>query len=310
MTKYFALAKQSAWGTEATPDKFFYVVSESYTPRVEVITPDVVTLKETPFGIRVREWMEGDFTVPIDFNYMGWFFKGLLKDVTTSQPDATNAPNTYEHTFTPTEDAFLDVFTVEKNLDDFLIIRSVNTSIVSTTLEAPVGEIITATIGLHGNFFKKMTSALSPSYPSLEICTSNDATLTLEGTSVKVRAFRFTLENSLGIDESYILGTDAYVQPTLNWREGTIEVDMILEDSSIFDYFEAGTELSSLVFDVVGKEIEAGYNYELKVTSTKSIIVEWSSELRRERLIQSATFRLLDMTNKLSILLRNTTSGY
>jgi len=306
MTKYFALKKQTAWDSPVDPDVFFYVVEESVNPRVDVITPDVVTLKETPFGVRIRDWVEGDFTVPIDFNQIGWLLKGLLKDVSTSEPTT----GVYEHTFTPTDDPYLDCFTVEKNLDDFLIIRAINTSIVSMELEAPVGEIITATISLHANKFEKRTSALSPSYPDLSVCTSNDATVSIDGASAKVNAFRLTIENTLGIDESYILGSADYLRPTLNWREGTIEMDLILEDSSIFDKYDAGTEISSLVFDVVGKEISGGYNYELKVTSDKAIITEWSSELRRERLIQSVTVRLLDMTNKLSILLRNTVSSY
>ena len=101
MSRYLGIGKQTEWGTGVSPSEW-----------LDPITIDIKTEKE-PLQLRtisnrlVQKFLEGkivvtgDIETPANPEAIGLLLLATFGNVSTSQPDATNAPSVYQHEFTP-----------------------------------------------------------------------------------------------------------------------------------------------------------------------------------------------------------------
>lgn len=266
------VAEESTYGTYVAPTRFYEFVSEELSMEIEKIESE--SLRSGTYMLSTSRWapgkinVEGDIEMELTYKAMGLWFKHMLGQVNTAQPDAVNAPSVYTHTFIPGD--FPTGLTVQVG----------RTSVDGTThafsylgcrvseweMEAAVEDPVKMTVSLFGREEVTTEALETVTYPvGNRIYTFVQGTLTVDGTPVDVKEFSLSGENGLD-DERYFLGSQlrkAPIQAELRTYEGELTTEF--NDLVLYNKFINGTEGTlELTFD--GPNIEDTFGYQVKIT--------------------------------------------
>lgn len=101
----FGTAEEETWGTGVTVDRFHEFVEESLQRRQSVISSNGLRpgtrYRRGARRVQTRNDAHGTVRMEVMDQGFGRFFEHMLGAVATTQPDDSNSPTVYAHTFTP-----------------------------------------------------------------------------------------------------------------------------------------------------------------------------------------------------------------
>ena len=215
---------------------------------------------------------EGDATYEQIINFLAMALKG---GVTPTQPDPTNAPNTYQWTFTPnlTSKNNQDSFTVEYG-DDTQEWESTFVVVENLELGVALGEVVSLRADLFGRFPSKSTFTAGLSDPTVNEIVANDVRVYIDGSW---SALGTTQKSNLVAGATIRFPTGLvpikYADGSLDFsdlveqrRHFELELDLAMGSDAITEYdaYVAGTS-RAIRLEFTGSLIEASYNRKLTI---------------------------------------------
>ncbi len=264
------VGEETTYGTPVTPNRFFEFVSESLKLDLERL--ESRGLRAGTRVLRSDRWrtgrrsVSGDIELEVNSKSQGLLWKHMLGSIATTTP--SGATNTRDHTATPGD---LPVgLTVQVGRPDVGgTVRPFTyhgCKIATWALRASVGEIGLLRLGVVGEDEDTATSLASASYASGdELMTFVEGSLSIASSTVDVREVEITGDNMLAADR-HRLGSGLIREPVeADMRRYGGRIVAFFPDLTAYNRFVTGTEASlELLFQ--GSQIEAGFNYETKVT--------------------------------------------
>jgi hypothetical protein len=315
---FIGLAKQTDFATKGTVTDYLPFLDAEITEGHGEIwsVSSKSRYDRTPVLGRYNVGMNG--TVEVRADDIGLLLLGLFSNLTTDQPDAVNAPNTYRHVFKPQDT--LKYLTAElkfgtANVSELLTGLAVN----ELTLEWALELLTVAFSGI-----AKKPEKVTPSTPTLSTLKSfafHQATLTLAGSSVGVRSGRIGFVNSIDEDD-YVSGSRYREGAEPGKLEGSAEFELYFADMSWVERFwgaegATGPQDTPAVYacnaKFVGDLIEATYNYTIEVDIPKLFLTEVSKPVSgMDKIIQRIAGRVVveSDTDLPSITLINKKTSY
>lgn len=257
--------EESSYNTRVAPDRFYEFRSEGLSMARNRLESQAVRNRhfQTRWGEGSRGW-EGDVAFELANRGFGRIFEHAFGSVATTQPDSTNAPNVYDHEFTP-GDLVGYSLTVQVGRDD-LPFDLTGGKVGSLQIACSTDEIAVITASLVGADEATDQSMASASYPDIELMTFVHGSLSIAGSEVAVNDFSGTLNNGLNTDRRR-LGSGIRRNPQRTaFRDfsGTFNADFT--DLTMYNRFVNGDE-AALVLLFEGSAIEDTYNYQVQITS-------------------------------------------
>ncbi len=310
MSRYVGFGKQSAIDTPSAPTSFLDAV------RFDVSLEKPVIRRRTIAGRWVSDYAPGKAVARGEVEFylnpksLGAPLLMTLGNISTGQPDPTNAPNVYEHTFTPLEvGGQPPSYTVELGADG-IARRIVGAIGESMAIEVAPGEYATATLTILG-VKEEQAAPSTPSFPQLRDWTSHDAQVQVGGTPAELQALSLEINNNPSA-EHHVIGSRYLTRHELGELEVSGSMDIRFLDRSHLDRFLQDQE-TSLTITFTGPEIEAGYSYQLVISLPRIVYDSWSAEVSSsEMVVQSIEFVAVKPQGDdvVRILLRNDEEGY
>lgn len=254
---------EANYGTYTEPTRYFEFVSEELTMEIERVESEA--LRAGTRTLRSDRWspgkknVEGDVELELMQKGQGILWKHMLGGVVTSQPDETDAPNVYLHTFTP------------DHITNSLTVQVGRTAVSGTThpfsylgctvteweIEAAVEDPVNLTLSLLGRDETTSETLGTPSYPTgNRLYTFIHGSLTLDGDAFDVKEFSLSGENGLD-DDRYFLGSQLRKKPVqaeiLNF-EGEITTEF--NDLDTYNKFIQGQEAALVLTFDTGNQID------------------------------------------------------
>lgn len=263
------VAEETDYGALVTPSRFYEFRSEGLQRTINRIESQAIRkgdrLLRSDRWAPGQESVEGDITAEIAYKSFGLWFKHAFGAVATSQPDATNNPDVYEHLFTlgQLEDKSL---TAQVGLDD---IPKAYTGIVisSWSIEVSNDGFALLQLSLAGREEDLGEPLAAVSYPTgLVLLPFTHARLDVGASTVQVNQASVSCDNQLATDR-YALGSGLMRRPAEAQRRqvtGSVEADF--DSLTLYNRYINGEE-AKLVLDFVGPAIDADFNYQLEVTA-------------------------------------------
>lgn len=300
------VAEEVTYGTLVTPDRFFEFVSEGIKTTRNRIESN---------GLRNREFQsrfkpgsispEGPINMELATKGFGLWFKHALGAVATSQPDATGNPTVYDHLFTAGD---LDdrSLTVQLGRDEFPFAYT-GAKVNSLEIGCQVDQLATVNVGIVARDEDTATVKATPSYPTTDLVSFVEGTLTLEGSEVPVKSCNWQLANALATDR-FALGADKRREPERNgFRNltGSFDADF---DTALYNRYVSGA-IGELKLLFVGAAISGAFNFETEIVSQVRFDGETPSVGGPEEIRQNITFKGMPVTgdaDALSIRYRTT----
>lgn len=262
------VAEETTYGTLVTPARFYEFRSEGLQNTINRIESQAI--RKGDRLLRSDRWapgqqsVAGDIAAEIAYKSFGLWFKHAFGSVATSQPDATNNPDVYEHLFT-LGDLEQHSLTAQIGLDD---VPKAYTGVVVTSWSIEVSNdgFAVLTLSLAGREEDLSASLATVSYPAgLVLLPFTHASLDIAGSAMQVSQANIQCDNQMATDR-YALGSGLMRRPAEVERRavtGSVEADF----DSLTDYnrYINGTE-SKLSLSFVGPAIDPNYNYELAIT--------------------------------------------
>lgn len=275
--------------------------------RIETAGIDSIGFSNTRFR-QGRVNVNGGETVEVLYEGAELLFKHLFGAVSTSQPDPTNAPNVYNHTF-----SIADTLPVGLTLE----LNRGGTSFYVTGGKIGQAEL---SQGIDGAMQMALTivgrelatgTASSKSIPTANIFAAPDCTLKWNALAQDVSDWKFTFNNNLDSDRIYI-GSRLIKNPV---RAGRIEVTGTFltefQDNTLWTDFKNATQRAVLI-QSIGDTIEGGYNNEFNLTIPISIMsaipIQVSDEGRITVEVSWKAYRSAT-ENEAKLVLRNTVTS-
>jgi len=301
-TRYLGVAEETTYGTLVSPTAYLDIRSESVEPSRDFLFPVTVAARERQYKGEGPFRESGSielFVEPVNFGYLlKWFFG----DVSTDQPDAVGAPNTYRHRFTPqpaiksfsahigTE--IEEAGTAQKRAIHGMFINSMR-------IEAVARELVVCSLDVTAEE-EEVAAVDTPTFPDERFFAFGDGSVTVAGGDItaRVEAFRLTLENDIDTD-AFVLGSIKYPGIRLQGFNCTGEMELAFLDWDEHKRFLGGATLAAqsdfaAELKLTGDAIEAGYNFQLRLdlprihyTSSHPPIEE------RNRIVQRVAFQAL-----------------
>ena len=310
MSRYVGFGKQSSINSPATVTKYLDAI------RFDMASEKPVLKRRSVSGREVNGYAPGKVTVKGEIEFylnpkgVGEALLMTLGEVSSSQPDPTNAPSVYEHTFTPISvGAQPPTYTVELGADSVArrIVGAIGDSI---TVEAAPGEYASATLSILGVREESSTPA-TPSFPSSRDWTSHDASITLGGAEAELQALSLEVNNNPS-DDHHVIGSRYLTRHELGELEVSGSMDIRFLDSQHLEDF-LNDEETSMTISFTGDEIEGGLNYSLTIELPRIVYDSWSAEVSRsEMIVQSIDFVAVKPPDGsvVKFTLRNDEEGY
>lgn len=272
------IAEETTYGTYVAPTDFFEFNSASVTPNVETIVPTSLGRGVYRRASRRESFITGGASsVNLDLvnKGLGLWFKHMIGNVATTQPDPTNQPNHYVHTFTPLEGLKGRYLTVQVgvpptdgSIEPF---TGLGARVTSWEISAAVDEAATLSTTMDLKTVDVSQTLETPSYPSgLRTFTFLSGSLTLDGSAFGVlSSLTISGDNPANTNRRGFGNTK--FEPLANdfWSiTGSFESEF--ENRDAYDAWVAGTEQANLIatFEISGSEIDSGQSnpYQIIVT--------------------------------------------
>jgi len=299
--RYIGVAEESTYGTFVNPTRYIDILREN------LVYDRGITPVQTVWSRAIQKYVEGKARVEgsIDFavepENLGEIFKWCLGSVETT---GTEAP--YTHTFKPADDikSFSMVVVSEK------VKRKITGCLVPRlTLETPL-DIVTSSIDVLAKKEEKDTGSYTSTISSLAPFVFKQGTLTLGGNdrSKYLRALRLRIDNNIPIDDLYGFGDVGPQKILVANRTVECELEMAFEDTTEYDDFLAGIEVSLDLKFVNG-------NYEFEIDLPKIVYKSDTAPHidRREPLVATIPCQVLyDSASgyEVALKLKNNVSSY
>lgn len=271
-------SEETVYGTAVTVDRGYEIRSESLSLESQRIESSAI--RPGKRVLRSGRWFQGqrsvggEITMELGTVSFGRWFKHCFGGVATSQPDATNSPTVYLHTFTP--GALPVGLTVQVGRPDtsgtVQPFTYTGCKVASWTLSSAIGEIVTFAPTLLGRDETTATALATASYPaSLDLLTFVEGSLTIGGSAHEMRSINLQGTNGLA-DDRYVHGSRLRNEPLEIGSEGsqarvysgTIEGEF--QNLTAYNRFVNGTE-AELVLLFQGGVIEDALPFEVKITA-------------------------------------------
>jgi len=309
LARYLGIGKETTFGTAVAPTKYIAIVSEN------IALDKSILLSEDIQSRQVSRWREGTEKVVGGWRYyphyedIGEVLLGLLGSVATTQPDATNAPNTYQHIFTPGDT--IPTWTVEVGLDSVTAKQAVGVAVEALRLALRPDSLLDVDVRVLGKSLGIATLG-SPSFGSLApIAFSDVSSMFVAGSAASLIEFELNVANNIN-DGVFVLGSRQLDRVEVGYIEVAGRFSLAFDNTTQMNKFLSGDE-SSLQVKIEGSVIESTYKYTLQIDLGR-IVYNAAEEFidRRERIIENVEFIALKPANDdiLKFTLINTETGY
>jgi len=308
--RYLGIAQEATYGTAVAPTLFLPIVSERIVPDAGLVVAENVASRSAQKLVQGRFRNAGDIVCHIFPDGITKLFEFALGEATTTQPDAVNAPNTYQHVFVDQDEvksftASIGAELLERRIAGCLVNRMEIASVVAD-------QILMATFGIIGGQETKQPIG-SPTWPAdIDPFATHQTTITIGGIdkSAQVEACRIVVNNNIPDRWGHKSRFEQRIELGPTVVEGSL--DLAFVDADQYDAFLAGSEFS-LQLKAVGEKIEATYFYTFQVDVHRCV---YASDVaphidRREPLKLTAPFRALykdkdDRTIKITVINKET----
>ena len=313
--KIFGFKKEVSRGTpESAPSKFLAVGADSELNYSTVLIPDekIRGFKERfPSAPGVKEGTGALSNIDVEASTIGDLLFGCLGNVATSQPDATNAPNTYRHIFNRLNSIQMPSFTffVDRRLS---VKRYPLTVIKKLALSGAVDGKALVNADL---MFKteEADSPLSPGFSSPKPLMFFQTDIKIDGVSnIDVRSWNLNIDNGSVVQRTLNQSRDArdIVSPGMFIMDGGFEIYFETE-AQREKFLDAGAASFSIL--LTGDTIEDTYKNQLEITMPEIRYTAYPFGGIEDLLGASVTFdaEFNATTGKsLEAILTNEVSGY
>ncbi|MEV0085260.1 phage tail tube protein [Saccharopolyspora sp. NPDC050642] len=270
--------EQTSYATAATVDRGYEFRAEALSLEAQRIESS--GLRPGKRVLRTKRWFQGqrsvggEITMELGTVSFGRWFKHAFGAVSTAQPDATNAPTVYKHTFTPGPPP--PGLTIQVGRPDTAgtvhPFTYTGCKVSSWTLSSAIGEIVTLAVTVLGRDETTATPLATASYPAnLDLLTFVEGSLTVAGSAHEIRSINLQGTNGLA-DDRYVHGSRLRNEPLEIGAEGsqarvysgTIEGEF--NNLTAYNRFVNGDE-AELVLLFAGANIAGAFNYEVRITA-------------------------------------------
>lgn len=280
-----AFGEESTWGDRVAPDRSFEFRSENLTLDQQRIESEAIRASEfQPRWGEGSKGVGGDITYELANRGFGLILKHALGAVDSSQPDDVEAPDVWDHVFTPGDLTPLGL-TCQVIRDD-VPFEYTGLKISQLQIACDVDQIATLQVSHAGRAEDLTQTAHDPDFPDgLELMTFIHGALLIDDVETPVNSAQFQLENSLDIERRR-LGSGFRRNPQRNaFRNLTGSLNADFADLALYNRFVSGTE-AKLALNFVGSEIVTGFNFETRIltnirTDGTTPTVEGPAEIRQ-----------------------------
>lgn len=235
-------------------------------------------------------------------------FKHIFGQVTTSQPDPSNAPNVYDHTFEIADSLPLGL-TVEVNRGgtSFFVTGA---NIQSAQISQDLDQFMRLSVDIIGRDYDTGTAS-TDTIPTTNAFSAPDAILQWNGNALQCSNFSVQINNNLD-DNRVFIGSRLRKQPVRASRiEVTGSFEIEFTDLTVFNDFTALTQ-RELLIQSIGATIEGGFNNEFNLTLPITELTAAPIQVSDEgRITYSAEFKSLRSSsqNEVKLVMRNTVTS-
>jgi hypothetical protein len=304
MSRYFGVGKATSWGVPVAVTDYIEILNESLSEDNQVIFDLDVSSRDP------RSHSPGPFAVSGDIVFnprpdnCGQLFAWALGSDMVSQPDPTNAPNTYEHTIKGADT--LPFFTGEVGVDNpsDVVAKKYDSLMVDTVRLAhdPEGRL-EMTCGLRGRSVDVGGVPGTPSFSVLSPFVFHMAQIKIAGVSNdNVEALNININNNLQPRPQVGSRFVAEYKPGPRVVDGSFDISF--ESADEFKRFLGGAaattpqdSLSTVSLEIVYTSyelIEATYYYKLGVSLPQVVYTTHNANIdRRERVVEGVGFRAI-----------------
>jgi len=300
LARYLGVGEESTYGVAAPPTRYIDILRESL-----VYDKGYIPV-ETAFSREIRKYVEGKAKVTggIDFTVepenVGEFLKWALGSVETT------GTGPYTHTFKPADT--IKSFTVIVVSE--VVQRKITGCLINRLEIESALDIVTGSIEVLGSREVKDAGNYTPTISTLPPFVFKQGSLILGGAdrSSYLRAFRLRINNNIPEEDLYGFGDNHPQRILVRGRRVEAELEMVFTDTTEYDNFLAGTEVSLNLKFVNG-------DYEFEVILPKMVICSDTTPHidRREPLRITAPMLVLYDSSSgydVCIKLKNSVSGY
>jgi len=279
MNSWLGFGEESSYGTAGTRTNFLEIESETLMKEVtrieavSILRRGVVDNKVLSGTVHVA----GDMAFPVQYD--GWLklLKHAFGAVADSQPDVTNAPTVYKHTFT-IQDVLPTGLTFEVFRDTTQFTTEPNKSFVYTgckiekiDFSCAIDEVLKCSVGIMGqNEARAARSSSNPPFSTSPYVIFTQGILTYNNNDLEVNNVNLSLSN--GLAARYKLGSALTREPVADVKiaaTGSFECEF--QDWNEYDDFVNTTE-RTLTLNFTGPSIQGGQSYKMNFTMTQVFI--------------------------------------
>ena len=310
MTRYLGLGKEDAFGQPASPTRFIDPLRIDVASEKEPILRRSVASRAPVDEAAGSVVVSGEVEFQVEPTVFGDFLLMLLGKVSSSQPDPSNAPTVYQHTFTPCEVGETPpTYTLELASDNTA--RKVVSAIIeSMKIELAPGEYVSATASIVGQK-EEQSSPQSPSFPQTRPWHSGEASIKINGEEAELQALSLEINDNPSTDH-HVIGSRYLPRHELGELEIKGSMDIRFSDRKYLDEFLEEEE-ASITIELAGDPIEGGYGYEARIEFPRVVYSAWSGEISgSDPIVQSVDFVALKPSSgdAVKFTLTNTVSEY
>lgn len=310
LSSFLGFVEQTGYSTRVLPaTKFLPLISGGDSiaredQRIETGGVDSIGFDSTRRALG-RLNVSGSVEVEVLYEGLELLFKHMFGQVTTAQPDPTNAPNVYQHTFV-VADTLPVGLTIEVHRGGtsfFITGANVQSAEISQDLDA----FMTLSMDIIGHDYDTGTAS-TETIPAKNGFTAPDCTLKWGSNFQQVSSWSCQINNNMD-DGRVFIGSRKRKQPVRASRlEVTGSFELEFTDLNVFNDFKAQTQ-RSLVIQAIGATIEGGKNNEFNLTLPLTEIIAAPIQVSDEgRILYSADFKSLRSSaqNEMTLVLQNT----
>ena len=310
---FIGFTEQTGYTTRVLPaTKFLPMISGGDSiaredQRIETGGIDSIGFSSTRFK-NGRLNVTGSAEVEILYEGTELLFKHLFGTVVTSQPDPSNAPNVYDHTFT-IADTLPTGLTVELNRGGtsfFITGANIQSAEISQDLDA----YMTMSMDMIGRDLDTGTASTA-TIPTKNGFSAPDCTVQWNSGEVCVSSWSLQINNNLD-DNRVFVGSRLRKQPVRASRlEVTGSFEIEFTDTTIWEDFK-NIEQRELLITCVGETIEGGFNNEFTLTLPISSLTAAPIQVSDEgRIVYTAEFKSYRSSseNEAKLVMRNTVTS-
>ena len=234
-------------------------------------------------NIEYKEGYPGDFTIsgplnmPAYVEELGYFLYYLFGSVSTTQPDATGAPNTYQHTFTFGNTQPSITIAVDAVSEQFELVGSVITSMALNWSRTP--PYIQANMNVLSKTITTSTASLpAVTIPTIKAFGVHNTTIKVDGSAISagIRSINLTIDRNPDTEDAKTLTSGRFIeQPVPQATNITGSIKLRFDNMDLWKEFWGSSSATSpqdtldgisLEIITTGELIESTYYYTLDLT--------------------------------------------